>query len=53
MKRKTVKKRLRKCLQCRHLRFRKSFIWKQCRKCGCLVELKARLPSASCPKGKW
>lgn len=26
---------------------------KQCKKCGCFMEGKTRLPHASCPIGKW
>ena len=26
---------------------------KQCKKCGCLMHLKTKLPNASCPLGKW
>lgn len=26
---------------------------KQCKKCGCLMHLKTRLPAATCPLGKW
>lgn len=26
---------------------------KQCRKCGCFMEQKAKLEAASCPLGKW
>ena len=26
---------------------------KQCKKCGCLMHLKTKLPNASCPIGKW
>ena len=25
----------------------------QCKICGCLMQLKARIPMASCPLGKW
>lgn len=25
----------------------------QCKKCGCLMYAKTRLPNASCPLGKW
>jgi hypothetical protein len=25
----------------------------QCKKCGCLMNLKTKLPNASCPIGKW
>lgn len=28
-------------------------ISKQCRKCGCLMDLKTKLPNAECPIGKW
>lgn len=26
---------------------------KQCKKCGCLMHLKTKLKSATCPLGKW
>lgn len=26
---------------------------KQCKKCGCFMQQKAKLPHASCPLGKW
>jgi hypothetical protein len=26
---------------------------KQCRKCGCFMEMKTQLPHAECPIGKW
>lgn len=26
---------------------------KQCRKCGCFMEAKTKLPNAECPIGKW
>jgi len=26
---------------------------KQCKKCGCFMEAKTKLPNASCPLGKW
>jgi len=25
----------------------------QCKKCGCIMNLKAKLPNASCPLNKW
>ncbi len=25
----------------------------QCKECGCLMNLKTKLPNASCPLGKW
>lgn len=25
----------------------------QCKKCGCIMNLKTKLPNASCPIGKW
>lgn len=25
----------------------------QCKKCGCFMNLKTKLPNASCPVGKW
>lgn len=26
---------------------------KQCKKCGCIMTAKTKLPNASCPLGKW
>lgn len=43
------KQRLDICMQCEHLI--KGI--KQCKKCGCLMELKTKLPHAECPIGKW
>jgi hypothetical protein len=37
------------CLQCPFL-FK---ISKQCRKCGCFMNLKTKLPNAYCPIGHW
>jgi hypothetical protein len=37
------------CLSCPFL-FK---ISKQCRKCGCMMNLKTKLPNASCPEGHW
>lgn len=37
------------CLECPFL-FK---ISKQCRKCGCMMNLKTKLPNASCPVHKW
>lgn len=41
--------RMKICLQCEH--FLK--ITKQCKKCGCFMIIKTRLPNATCPIGKW
>ena len=51
----TVQKRLEECLKCEHLhkiKFRKKVI-ARCRKCGCIMNMKARLINAECPVGKW
>ena len=40
--------RLTVCHDCEHLNE-----FSQCRLCGCLMPLKARVPKASCPVGKW
>ena len=37
------------CLQCPEL----IKLTKQCKKCGCLMEAKTKLPNAECPLGKW
>ena len=41
--------RMKICLQCEH--FLK--LTKQCKKCGCFMIIKTRLPNATCPIGKW
>jgi hypothetical protein len=43
------KKRMEICKSC-------EFLFKpttQCKKCGCLMNLKTKLPHATCPVGKW
>lgn len=47
-KREAIEK-MKQCIQCEH--FRKST--KQCKKCGCFMPLKVRLPGQHCPIGKW
>jgi hypothetical protein len=37
------------CLDCPHL----IALTKQCKKCGCFMEAKTKLKSASCPIEKW
>ena len=37
------------CLQCEHF-FNST---KQCKKCGCFMPIKVRLPNQSCPVKKW
>ena len=37
------------CESCEHL----IKTTKQCRKCGCFMEIKTHLASVSCPIGKW
>jgi hypothetical protein len=37
------------CLECPEL----IKLTKQCRKCGCFMESKTKLETASCPIGKW
>lgn len=44
-----AKKRLEICLSCEHL----IKVTTQCKKCGCFMNLKTKLPHASCPVGKW
>jgi len=41
--------RMKICLQCEH--FLKMI--KQCKKCGCFMIIKTRLPNSTCPIGKW
>lgn len=42
-------KRMNICLQCPEL----INLTKQCKKCGCFMELKTKLEEATCPLGKW
>jgi hypothetical protein len=44
-----AKERMSICLSCPEL----IQLTKQCKKCGCLMEAKTKLPNASCPLGKW
>ena len=41
-------KRLAICRECPHL-------WKKkiCKKCGCVMPMKARIKASKCPIGKW
>jgi hypothetical protein len=41
--------RLQICKTCEHL----IQLTSQCKKCGCLMNLKTKLPNAYCPVGKW
>ena len=41
--------RMKICLQCEH--FLK--MTKQCKKCGCFMIIKTRLPNSTCPIDKW
>lgn len=43
------KKRIEICEQCE--RFFK--LTRQCRECGCFMDLKTKLENATCPKDKW
>ena len=42
-------KRMQTCLGCEHL----IKLTHQCKKCGCLMNLKTKLKDAVCPIGKW
>lgn len=42
-------KRMQICLGCEHL----IKLTHQCKKCGCLMNLKTKLKDATCPIGKW
>ena len=42
-------KRLNICLGCDRL----IKLTNQCKECGCFMDLKAQLPHATCPIGKW
>jgi hypothetical protein len=44
-----AEERLAICLQCPHL----IKATHQCKKCGCIMDAKTKLPNASCPIGKW
>jgi hypothetical protein len=44
-----AKERMALCLECPSL----IKATKQCKKCGCFMEAKTKLPNASCPIGKW
>lgn len=44
-----AKKRLDLCLNCEHL----IKLTTTCKKCGCFMKEKTKLPHASCPVGKW
>jgi hypothetical protein len=44
-----AKKRFDICLSCDRL----IQMTKQCRECGCFMNMKAKLKEASCPIGKW
>lgn len=46
---KTYDKRMNICKSCEHF-FKPT---SQCKKCGCLMNLKAKLPHATCPIGEW
>lgn len=43
------KKRISFCNSCEHL----LKATRQCKKCGCFMDQKAKLPHADCPVGKW
>ena len=46
---KDFNKRLNICLGCDRL----IKLTNQCKECGCFMDLKAQLPHATCPIGKW
>ena len=48
VKRRIRRERLAICEQCEHYNG-----LQQCTQCGCLMPLKAMLPHAECPIGKW
>ena len=45
----TANTRMNICLKCPEL----LSVTHQCKKCGCLMDLKTKLIEASCPLGKW
>ena len=45
----SISARLEICNQCEKF----ISVTKQCRECGCIMPLKARLNTANCPLGKW
>lgn len=44
-----ARQRLDKCRFCEHIRRPID----QCKLCGCFMQIKARIDSASCPEGRW
>lgn len=49
LSKKDFNKRLNICLGCDKL----IKLTNQCKECGCFMDLKAQLPHATCPIGKW
>lgn len=45
----TAKKRIEICVECPHL----IKITRQCKECGCFVDLKTKLKTQRCPIEKW
>jgi hypothetical protein len=45
----TFRSRLDTCLACDRI----IQLTKQCKECGCIMPLKAKLKDAACPLGKW
>lgn len=45
----TAVDRMKLCLQCEHF-FKPT---RQCKKCGCFMPLKVRIPGQKCPINKW
>jgi len=43
----TTEERLEICKSCEHYKLG------ICMKCGCILQVKARIPAAECPIGKW
>jgi Family of unknown function (DUF6171) len=44
-----ARERLKMCEQCEEF----AALSRQCRNCGCFLDLKTKLLEASCPLGKW
>jgi len=46
-----VEKRLEICTKCEYRA--KFLLASTCVKCGCIISAKVRIPTATCPVGKW
>lgn len=46
-----IKQRLNTCTKCSQLS--PGLVTTLCKKCGCVIQLKAIIPAETCPEGKW